>query len=302
MIAVDLFAGAGGFSTGATMAGARVAWAGNHWPAAVECHARAHPEAVHVCQDLMQADWRTLPKHDLLMASPSCVGHTRARGKEAAHHDAARSTAWAVVTAAEVHRPQFVIVENVPEFRAWILYPAWRQAMAALGYSLEEHVVSAADHGVPQERVRLYVVGVRGFRPLGLRLPRRPRVPASSVIDWSAGRWSPVDRPGRAPATLARVRAGRAAHGDRFAVAYYGSTAGGRSLSRPLGTLTTRDRWALIDGDRMRMLSIPEAVQVMGFPTDYPLPADRKLAMHMLGNAVCPPVARDLVTSIMEQA
>jgi len=32
MIAVDLFAGAGGFSTGATMAGCTVAWAANHWP------------------------------------------------------------------------------------------------------------------------------------------------------------------------------------------------------------------------------------------------------------------------------
>lgn len=33
MRAIDLFAGAGGFSTGATMAGARVLWAANHWPA-----------------------------------------------------------------------------------------------------------------------------------------------------------------------------------------------------------------------------------------------------------------------------
>ena len=35
MKAIDLFAGAGGFSTGARMAGAQVVWAANHWPAAV---------------------------------------------------------------------------------------------------------------------------------------------------------------------------------------------------------------------------------------------------------------------------
>lgn len=61
MRAIDLFAGAGGFSTGAAMAGCRVVWAANHWPAAVQVHANNHPEALHVCQDLQQADWTQVP-------------------------------------------------------------------------------------------------------------------------------------------------------------------------------------------------------------------------------------------------
>ena len=39
MDAIDLFAGADGFSTGATMAGRNVVWAENHWPAAAAAHA-----------------------------------------------------------------------------------------------------------------------------------------------------------------------------------------------------------------------------------------------------------------------
>ena len=35
MKAADLFAGAGGFSTGARLAGVPVVWAANHWPAAL---------------------------------------------------------------------------------------------------------------------------------------------------------------------------------------------------------------------------------------------------------------------------
>lgn len=50
MRAIDLFAGAGGFSTGAQMAGVEVVWAANHWPVAVETHAANHPETAHVCQ------------------------------------------------------------------------------------------------------------------------------------------------------------------------------------------------------------------------------------------------------------
>lgn len=55
MNAIDLFAGAGGFTEGATAAGCRVLWAGNHWPAAVAVHARNHPDTVHACQEIGRA-------------------------------------------------------------------------------------------------------------------------------------------------------------------------------------------------------------------------------------------------------
>lgn len=302
MIAVDLFAGAGGFSTGAAAAGCTVAWAANHWPAAVEVHAANHPRTAHACQDLHQADWTQVPAHDLLLASPACQGHSRARGRERPHHDAQRSTAWAVVSAAEYHRPAFVLVENVPEFTRWALYPAWCAAMQALGYALAPHLVDAADHGVPQHRRRVFIVGTRSSAPIQLRTPGRDHTPAANIIDFNAGRWTQVNRPGRSTATLARIAAGRRQHGDRFLTAYYGNERGGRSLQRPIGTITTRDRWAVIDGDRMRMLSVDECRRAMGFPDTYQLPPSARAAMHMLGNAVCPPVAADIIAELRRAA
>ena len=99
MKAIDLFAGAGGFSTGATLAGCNVVWAANHWQSAVEIHAANHPGAQHVCQDLHQANWAAVPADDILLASPCCQGHSKARGKASGNpqHDTSRSTAWAVV-------------------------------------------------------------------------------------------------------------------------------------------------------------------------------------------------------------
>ena len=35
---------------------------------------------------------------------------------------------------------------------------------------------------------------------------------------------------------------------------------------------------------------------------DYALPENQRTAMHMLGNAVCPPVARDVIAAILEAA
>lgn len=207
-----------------------------------------------------------------------------------------------VVSAAEVHRPEAIVVENVPEFTAWALYDAWCAALAALGYTMSPHVVDAAEHGVPQHRRRVFIVGTRSRSQIQLQLPRRDLVAAASIIDFDGGRWSMVGRPGRSPATSARVAAGRAQHGDRFLTAYYGNEKGGRSLSRLVGTITTRDRWAVIDGDRMRMLSVQECRRAMGFPTTYQLPTRQKDAMMMLGNAVCPPVACDVITALRAAA
>lgn len=298
MDCIDLFAGLGGFSEAAEMAGHRVVWAANHWPAAVDTHAANHPDTAHACQDLHQADWQMVPRHDLLLASPACQGHTKARGKERPHHDATRSTAWAVVSAIEYHRPLAALVENVPEFCDWVLFPAWRDALQALGYSVAPHIVDAADHGVPQHRVRVFIAITRSRHPVMLNLPKREHVPASQIIDFDSGSWSPIDKPGRSVNTLARIANGRAAHGDRFLSAYYGNEKGGRTLQRPIGTITTRDRWAVIDGERMRMISVDEARRAMGFRNSYQLPENKRTAMHMLGNAVCPPAAADVIRAL----
>jgi len=304
MDCIDLFAGAGGFSTGASLAGCNVVWAANHWPDAVEWHSRNHPEAQHLCQDLHQADWSLVPKHDLMMASPCCQGHSKARGKAAGNpqHDASRSTAWAVVSAAEYHRTDLVLVENVPEFLNWKLFRPWELAMNALGYQVAPHIVDAADLGAPQNRVRMFLVLTRSSAPLLLNLPRLQHVAASSFIDMTAGNWQPIEKPGRAAATLERVAAGRAQHGDQFLISYYGNTKIGRSLDRPIGTITTRDRWAVVDGDRMRMLSRYECRSAMSFPDTYQLPDNHRLAVHLMGNAVCPVPVSHIINEIRRVA
>lgn len=303
MIAVDLFAGAGGFTLAAERADCRVAWAANHWPVAVAVHAANHPETVHACQDLHQADWSQVPRHDLLLASPQCTGHSRARGTDRPQHDKARSTAWAVVSALEAGDAQAAIVENVPDFRAWTLYPAWREALRLLGYSTTEHIIDAADHGVPQRRRRLFIVLTKSHAPLQLKLPKQPHRSARDFIRFDLGEWQPVRTPKRAAATLARYEAGRAVYGDRFLLPYYGTARGGRTLDAPIGTITTSaNHHAVVDGDRMRMLRVDEVRAAMGFPVDYKLPDQRTLACHLLGNAVCPSVGADLIRAVMEAA
>lgn len=288
------------------MAGVEVVWAANHWPAAVEWHSANNPGAIHVCQDLHQADWSAVPAHDLLLASPCCQGHSRARGKDAGNpqHDSSRSTAWAVVSALEFHRPEASLLENVVEFLNWPLYPAWAMAVRALGYQIAPHVVDCADLGVPQNRVRLFLVITRSRAPLFLQLPKLEHKAATSFIDFTAGNWSTVEKPGRSPATLERVRNGRQAFGDRFVMPYYSTGSGrtGRSLDRPIGTLTTRDRWAVVDGAHMRMLTADEVLLGQSFPRDTKRPKQHALTVHLAGNAVPPKAGREIIVALQAAA
>jgi DNA (cytosine-5)-methyltransferase 1 len=301
MVAVDLFAGAGGWTEGARQAGIDVTVCANHWPLAVETHSANHPDTVHLCQDVSLIDATSLPAHDLLIASPACQGHSLARGKERPHHDGGRSTAWAVVDIAEVCRPRLLAVENVPEFVRWPLFDLWRQALERLGYGLTLNVLDAADFGVAQNRRRLFILGELDGQAPEIEPPQLPTVPASSVVDFNRGSWTPIRKPGRAPATIRRIETARAqGMGKRFLAPYYGSGSGltGRSLDRPLGTVTTRDRYAVIDGDRMRMLTVEEYKAAMGFPEDYYLAGNRGQQIFQLGNAVCPPVAREVLRQL----
>lgn len=298
--AVDLFAGFGGFSLGAEQAGAKLVYAANHWPMAVEAHSRNHPHAKHECQDLRQADWTTLPTYDLLLASPACQGHSQAsQPKRRVYHNALRATAWAVVDCADVTSPNTILVENVPDFRRWRLYNAWTRALNDLGYELSEHLLRASRYGVPQRRDRLFILGHRGGR-LDLDLKPDDNEPAfGPCIEWGEGTWRPVG--GSSSKVQERINAGRSRHGRRFLTQHVTGHKG-VSLDEPIRTVTCQDQWAVVDGDHYRPLTVRETARAMGFPDHYGWPdgCRRKDAIVGLGNAVPPPLAKRLVGSIIQ--
>lgn len=298
---IDFFCGGGGMSTAAEQAGLSTVFVANHWQVAVESHRLNHPAAKHIVQDLMLYDFSKIPEHDVFLASPSCQGFSNARGRDRKHHDALRATMWCVVSCSEVHRQPIVIVENVPEVLDWDLYPAWLLAMESLGYHVQPHVVDAADYGVPQNRVRVFILCSLEEKQVVLPEPTA-HIPVRPFIDWDYPRWSPIDKPGRSPKVLAQiVRARHELGDDRFLFPYYGSGSGltGRSVDRPCGTLVAQDVWAVADGDRMRMLQPHEYRSIMGFPDGYQLLGTRRDQIRMYGNAVCPPAMRSFINSVL---
>lgn len=97
-------------------------------------------------------------------------------------------------------------------------------------------------------------------------------------------------------------------------LARYNGTGDAESVTRPLGTVTTRDRFALatvtIDGEDyqivdigMRMLTPRELFRAQGFSDDYRIdapgpngkPLTKTAQIRMCGNSVCPPLAAAVV-------
>ena len=159
--------------------------AANHWQMAVDTHQQNFPDTAHDCADISQARPERYPYTDILWASPECTNHSVAKGRrrvtnqpdlfgevlpdEAAERS--RATMWDVPRFAEHHRYASVIVENVVDAARWVLFPAWLQAMALLGYRHKivflnsMHAPAMAAPRAPQSRDRLYVVFTRTGNP-----------------------------------------------------------------------------------------------------------------------------------------
>lgn len=193
----DLFAGAGGSSTGiASIPGVQVILAANHWALACEVHNANHPDTDHLQADISQYDPRRLPGADVLWASPECTNHSRAKGRKATADgrqpdlfgetlpdeaaERSRATMWDVFRFAEVHRYAAIIVENVVEVTGWVAFEPWVAAVRALGYehrivSLNSMHASATGMPAPQSRDRVYVVFWRtGNRAPDFHKAQRP--------------------------------------------------------------------------------------------------------------------------------
>jgi len=278
---VDLFCGAGGTSTGliqaAGAAGKKVRLTAiDHWPRAIETHAKNHPGAVHLCENLDNINPRKLfpgGRLHLLMASPECTHHSNARGGRPCS-DQSRSSAWHIIRWAEVLYIDNMLIENVPEFQTWgplgvngkplkskkgETFKAFKIALQSLGYRVDHRVLNSADYGDPTCRKRFFLIARRGNKKI--RWPEithteaggrnlfgetKPWVPARSIIDWSIQGQSIFNREKPlAEKTVARIEYGL----KKFCGADFITIMRGESMSReitkPIPTLTTQQNMYL---------------------------------------------------------
>lgn len=180
--AVDIFCGAGGFTTGIKRADIRVKVkkAINHWPVAIATHAKNHPEVEHLCTDVDDTDPQTIGHSTVLVASPSCQNHSLAKGAKRKKlkqlnlpydgkepelppeaEERSRCLMEDPLRFVAKNKNLFFIGENVPDVYHWSRYQAWVKEWDALGYNHQTLYLNSMFFGVPQSRDRWYFVAWR---------------------------------------------------------------------------------------------------------------------------------------------
>jgi len=306
----DLFCGGGLGARGAVSAGAVPVFAVDDWSVAAETYHDNFPTATVYTSRIQKLDpWALAKRHtiDILLTSPECTNHSPAKGA-GPRSESSRELALTSLDWAKAFRPQWVVLENVPQMRSWKRYDEIIEGLKKLDYSVRDEVTCATEFGVPQARRRLFVVADSKREPRPIRRSKPTSKTVRSILD-ARGTYAttPLFNKERAKATIARANRAIDTLGTRspFLIVYYGSDGGGgwQSLDEPLRTVTTLDRFALVEMRAgkwvMRMLQPTELAKAMGVPKQHRFShGSRRDRVKLCGNGVCSPVMERVITSL----
>lgn len=169
--AIDLFCGAGGLSEGFRQAGFHILAGNDIDPFAVETFAATHSEAkVLDCpiqdvsaRDLLDVADLKKGELDCLIGGPPCQGfsvYNHQRGM----HDKRSGLFREYLRIVDGLLPKWVVMENVTGITSagnGQAVESILSGLANLGYTVETRILRAEDHGVPQERRRIFFLGNR---------------------------------------------------------------------------------------------------------------------------------------------
>lgn len=163
MRVVSLFSGAGGLDLGFEKAGFRTVFA-NEYDKTIWATYRANFPHVHLdtrsIVDIREAD---LPDADGLIGGPPCQSWSEA-GAHRGIEDQRGQLFFEYIRILRHIKPKFFVAENVSGILSSRHADAFQAILARfrkLGYDVQHQMLRASDFGVPQDRDRVIVVGLR---------------------------------------------------------------------------------------------------------------------------------------------
>jgi DNA (cytosine-5)-methyltransferase 1 len=127
--------------------------------------------------DIRQVDAAAMPAHDVLCAGFPCQPFSLAGKKKGAACPESGKLIDDVLRLVRAHRQRYVLLENVPNVLTIADGDFWNdicRSFARMGYIVENRTYSPLQFGVPQQRMRLFVVARRDDMP-GFDWPDPPQ-------------------------------------------------------------------------------------------------------------------------------
>lgn len=275
---IDLFAGIGGFHLALHDLGAECVFASEWDESARKTYEhnfrRISPELFETgnfAGDITKVDKASIPDFDLLTGGFPCQPFSQA-GQKLGFDDTRGTLFFDIAEILRVKRPKAFFIENVRHLYSHDsgrTYETIRRVITEdLGYSLQEFIVKASDHGLPQHRPRLFMIGFRNPN-LSIREPEK----------------KPLQF------TMSDVLGGTTNKEIGYTLRVGGKGSG-------VGDRRNWDSY-LVDGQEVR-IGPGEGLAMQGFPEWYELPVSKTQAMKQLGNSVAVWAIRDYAREILK--
>ena len=180
---LSLFAGCGGMDLGFLMAehsklGYELAWANDYEKPACETYKKNFNHDI-VCGDIWDIDLDKVPKADVIVGGFPCQDFSALRGKKRPGLKSKRGLLYTkFVEAVSKKLPMFFVAENVKGLltanKGWAIKKIKQdfEKVDHVGYNVTYQLINFADYGVPQNRQRVIIVGIRNDLDLNFTFPK----------------------------------------------------------------------------------------------------------------------------------
>lgn len=170
MNVIDLFSGAGGFSYGFEEAGFNILLGVDNWKDGLITFEKNHKYAKTLECDLTEITGdqilsyikRDKEEIDLIIGGPPCQGFSISGHRIL--DDPRNKLYKSFVQVVEIIKPKVLVMENVPGLVSLFKGEAKNRILESLeniGYNVSYKILTASDYGVPQNRKRVFFVGLR---------------------------------------------------------------------------------------------------------------------------------------------
>jgi DNA (cytosine-5)-methyltransferase 1 len=162
---VSFFAGAGGLDLGFQKAGFDVIWANEYDKDIWETYEKNHPHTILDKRSIVDIPADEVPECDGIIGGPPCQSWSEA-GSLRGINDKRGQLFFDFIRILEAKQPKFFLAENV----SGMLLGRHSEALknikemfqnAGIGYELSFQMLNASDFDVPQDRKRVFFVGIR---------------------------------------------------------------------------------------------------------------------------------------------
>ena len=165
---IDIFSGAGGFSLGLELAGAKIVGGIENSEDSIATFNRNFPKSKIIAKDISKVSNKELLKFfkdiDVVIGGPPCQGFSKQNRAHYDIQDPRNKLFKDFLRVIKVLDPSIVILENVPQIltqNKGKTKEAIYSQFEKLGYQVNSKVLDASDYFVPQKRKRAFFVALK---------------------------------------------------------------------------------------------------------------------------------------------